>query len=231
MPPRRSRVASRRAPCRRAPTTITRPPVRARYARPMRRTPARSPCSRASSARIESRARRARPSRHPPALLGGVQDAERDLEQQQDDERQRDVAEEQPSPHGRRLRPPGPRAGTRRRAPSRSSVDRRASCAPTPRGRRASWSARTSAGPRPARGSSCGEDHARLLGEQREQVELLGREVELRAREGDAVGPDVDDERRRARVARCRRPGGDAARRVTARIRATSSRKPNGFTR
>ena len=88
-------------------------------------------CS-ASSASDAARTRRARPSPSGPPLGAGVHDPERHLERHQHDERQREIAREQPPAHARRRRPmprtvsisPGRRAcGAARRRGRRSVFD------------------------------------------------------------------------------------------------------------
>ncbi len=72
-----------------------------------------------------------------------------------------------------------------------------------------------------------------VVGEPGEQIELLGRERDLVAVDAHAAARAGRCARRRAlalATLRVRSHRGDAVRRRTARMRATSSRKPNGFT-
>ena len=76
-------------------------------------------------------------------------------------------------------------------------------------------------------------DRARALGEPGEQVELLAAERDLAPVDVDPPGTVVDRRRRNLLhlaigVGRAGEPG--VERRSTAPMRATSSRKPNGFT-
>ena len=80
-------------------------------------------------------------------LRACVREPERHLEPDEHEHRDRQVAEQQTATQPACL---SVRAdGSRPRGRSRSSPGRRASCAATRRARRGSWSARTSAGPRP----------------------------------------------------------------------------------
>ena len=75
--------------------------------------------------------------------------------------------------------------------------------------------------------SARGDDRAGLAGEQREQVELLRRQLELATVELSPAAADVELERPVRAAAACRPLGAGAGHRPDAR---ESSRNPNGLT-
>ena len=158
-----------------------------------------------------------------------VRHAERDLEDQQHERGDREVTDEQ-SPLHRARRRSGSASGTRHRARSRSNAGHRASCAATRRARRASSSARTNAGPRllraPVDGCSTAPGSSARNASRSNSLGVSATSLS-----------STTTRRVRRSITRPRqsrwRPQATAARdagAATARMRATSSRKPNGFT-
>ena len=158
------------------------------------------------------------------AALGAlVLHAERHLEAEQDEQRDPEVAEQQPARHGTRSRKPTPRTVSIQ--PGSPSFRRSA----------ATWTSIVFEEPYQLVCQTSASSRCRLTAapgiarERREQLELLRRQLELAAVEGRAAGALVDLEVADPHGPRARRRD-DAARRMTARIRAISSRSPYGLT-
>ncbi len=129
-----------------------------------------------------------------PSVLGVLErQTERECEREQHEERERQVRQQEAAPHGRGSR-------SRSRYPTPRTVSIQAG-SPSLRRRLPMWTSSVFVGPYQCGSQtwsmmSCRLHTApRVGGQEREQVELLRRERDLRTVERDASGAPVDDER------------------------------------